>query len=43
MKCPFYDGWDYTCKMGGDLCFGDECNPESCGVYNEGREDNELF
>ncbi len=38
MTCPFFDNWDSTCEIGGDLCFGDEYNPESCEVYKEEKE-----
>jgi len=36
MNCPFFK--DCVCKLGGDLCIGDEYHPENCDVYIEGRE-----
>jgi hypothetical protein len=38
MKCPYYDEWDYSCKVGGDLCHGEENHPGGCEVYIDEKE-----
>lgn len=32
---------DCVCKLGNDLCIGDEYHPEDCDVYIEGRKEED--